>query len=180
MSSENPYQSPNPESRVDSAGSDSYQPPVAPSNWTVRHVRYVAILAIVQGALVTLVGGGLIAIAIIMPYGMQDVQGQAGAEELEQIVGVASIAYAVFGAVAALVGLLQIVAGARSYVFRNRVMMIVALFCGLLSVFTFYCGLTGLGLTVYGLIVFFSEEVRRAFQMRQDGASVQEILETFA
>jgi len=53
------------------------------------------------------------------------------------------------------------------------------LFSNLLAVFTFYCAPTSIGLIIYGLIVFFNADVRRAFEMAAQGATTLEILNAF-
>jgi hypothetical protein len=77
----------------------------------------------------------------------------------------------VAGALAALAGLLQIVAGIVNLGFKGRTLGLVALFSALAGSLTCYCAPTSIALAIYGLIVYFNSDVARAFELAGQGHS---------
>ena len=83
-------------------------------------------------------------------------------------------------AIAALAAaLLHVVAGLRNYRFRGRILGIVALAAGMVTLFTCYCLPTAVALGVYGLIVYLNGEVSDAFRMAEAGQSAEQIFAAF-
>jgi hypothetical protein len=77
-------------------------------------------------------------------------------------------------------GVLKVTAGIRGLEYRGRAHGIVALSCSILAFPICYCAPTGLGVMIYGLIVYCNGDVGRAFAMARKGKSPQEIRDYFA
>ena len=74
---------------------------------------------------------------------------------------------------------LHVVAGLRNWRFRGRILGIVALAAGMVTVLTCYCLPTAMALGIYGLIVYLNGEVSDAFRMAEAGQSADQIFATF-
>ena len=172
---ENPYQSPEEPCTPPPDGEPDRRPP-----GFVHHVRVVAILMIVQGALELLAGLGLGTFAIVMPQMMKaDMQRLPQQQMPQNVFWVVTVMYGGMAAAALAAALLHITAGLRNYRFRGRILGIVALAGGLLTFFTCYCLPTAVGGGVYGLIVLLDGSTTEAFAMGEAGCSSSEILTTF-
>ncbi len=172
---ENPYQSP-----TAPLGPPNPVDPFHRRRGLVRHVRVVAILMIVQGALELLAAVGLGAMAVYMPIvirQMQQLQKQPVMAN-QPAIWIVPLVYGGIAAVALAAGVLHLVAGVRNYRFRGRTLGIVALACGMLTILTCYCLPTAVALAVYGLIVYLNREVSEAFRMGEAGSEPAEIVAT--
>jgi hypothetical protein len=176
---ENPYQSPeepcaSPDRR--SLGELDRRPP-----GLVGHVRVLAILMLVQGALELVMALGFGAMAIVMPRIMEaDLhRGPNPPQMPPNFSMIFGIEFGVFGAMVLTAAVLHITAGLRNYRFRGRILGIVAMAGGVLTFLTFWCLPTAIGLGVYGLIVYLNGSVSEAFRMGEAGCSTNEILTTF-
>ena len=98
---------------------------------------------------------------------------QAGTSNLDP--SMAALLYVVTGLVIVIVGGLNIFAGLKVKNYRGKTLAIVALAAGLLTSVTCWCAPTALGLLIYGLIVLMNEDVKRAFEMGEQGYSPQDI-----
>jgi len=176
---ENPYQSPE-EPCTPPGGLPPMEPDRRPPG-LVGHVRVVAILMLVQGALEVFAAFGLGVMAIVMPRMMEaDFQHAANAPQLPpNFFWIFTVEFGVMAAAALIAAMLHIAAGLRNYRFRGRVLGIVALAGGLLTFFTCYCLPTAICLSIYGLIVYLNRSVSDAFCMGESGCSSSEILTTF-
>lgn len=172
---ENPYQSPQaPLSSSDATDPFQRRPGL------VHHVRVVAILMIVQGALEVLATVGLGAMAVFMPIVFQHVQNQPAVAVANQpAIWIVPLVYGGMAVAALIPGVLHLVAGLKNYRFRGRTLGFVALACGMVTVLTCYCLPTAVALSVYGLIVYLNQEVSEAFRMGEAGREPAEILATF-
>jgi hypothetical protein len=144
----------------------------------VSQVKTVAILMIVHGSLVCLMGLFLIGVWPAMFFFTQQAQtkGGPGPEEMDQTMfTVMTVVYIVLGSLALTAGILNVIAGIRCLYFRGRTFAVVALFCNATAVFTCYCAPTAIGLMVYGLIVLFNEETTRAFALVAEGEPVESV-----
>jgi hypothetical protein len=77
-----------------------------------------------------------------------------------------------------LVGLLRITAGILNMFYRGRGLGMTTLVIGLLSAVTCFCLPTSVALCAYGFVVYTNKDVRQAFALRANGASVHEINDT--
>jgi hypothetical protein len=144
-----------------------------------RQITVVAILMIVQGSLEIVLGlifavGGpaLLSFGSLSP-------GRSGAtpppgEMMTMMYGL----YIGMGVVAFIIGVLKIVAGIRNLKYRGRTLGIVALASGAVALVTCYCFPTGLGLLIYGLIVYVNSSSGKAFELGEQGMSPSEIKQT--
>ena len=137
----------------------------------VNQVQVVAILMIVNGALVSIMGlfyslMGPTMFAITQ-LGPPPGGGAGGPPPLD--LRIMSAIYLVIGLPVMACGILNIVAGIRSLSLRGRTLALVALFSNLAPLFTCYCLFTSLPLMIYGLIVFFQADVAHAFAMVAQG-----------
>ncbi len=177
--SDNPYASPELQT---GQGSGGPVPPYAPSpgRGMVRHVPIVAILMIVQGALETLMGLGLVGMGAIFPtmmqMEMQQQGGPPGGPPPEAMSWILLAVYGGMGLITLVAAILHIVAGVRNYKFRGRVLGLVALGGGMVTMITCYCAPTAVALGVYGLITYLNPEVNQAFAMGASGKKRDEIM----
>ncbi|HEU4389528.1 MAG TPA: hypothetical protein VFV34_17115 [Blastocatellia bacterium] len=148
-------------------------PPPRRSN-TVGQVKVVAILMIVQGSLVCLVG----LLLLIMGPAMFALSGSSEFSTESDRIGatVAGAVYMVLGALILIVGGLNILAGVKNLKYRGRTLGLAAISIGLIAMFTCYCSITAIGLFIYGLIVYMNQDVRRAFEMGEQGATPDQIM----
>ena len=148
----------------------------------VGHVQVVAILMMVQGALEALVGLGLVALGGFFPAMMQMEmdQGQAGPQPMPaEMSWMMLIIYGGMGLLVLIAAGLHIFAGIRNYKFRGRVLGLVALGGGMVTVMTCYCAPTAIALGVYVLITYLNPEVVQAFAMGKAERSKEDILAVF-
>jgi hypothetical protein len=143
----------------------------------VRQVTVVAILMIVQGSLVCLVG----LLLLIMGPAMFALSGTSEFRTESDRMGatVAGAIYMVIGGVMLIVGGLNIFAGVKNLKYRGRTLGIAAISVGLVALFTCYCSLTAIGVFIYGLVVYLNQDVRRAFEMGEQGAPPDQIKNSF-
>jgi hypothetical protein len=87
--------------------------------------------------------------------------------------------YVVIGLFVLVVGLFNVIGGVRGLKYRGRTMSIVAMAVGLAAVFTCYCAPTAIGLFIYGLIVYLNDDVKRAFEMGEQGLTPDQIKAAF-
>ena len=132
----------------------------------VAQVRVVAILMIIHGTLVSLMGAVYIkyGLAICVSFwapnaGIFAPSGQGAFD----VINILFPIYGVIGLPVLAVGILNIVAGIRCFRLRGRNLALVALFINVVPVFTCYCLPTSVGLMIYGLIVLFHSGVAYAF-----------------
>lgn len=136
-----------------------------------RQVTVVSILMIVQGSLQVLMGGVYTVMGPVMMGIMSSAPTRPapGGPDPETLMAGISIFYVVAGVLTLAAGVTQIIAGIRALKFRGRTMGIVAACLNLLSFGTCYCLPTGLGVMIYGLIVFLNAQSKRAFELGERG-----------
>jgi hypothetical protein len=179
--SDNPYASPDPQSAA-LGGPGTGVRPAAASQGMVKHVTVIAILMIVQGALETLMGLGLVAMGGLFPVMMQmEMQDVDPPPEMppEAMSWILLVVYGGLGVLTLIAAGLHIVAGIRNYSFRGRVLGMVALGGGMVTMFTCYCAPTAVALGVYGLVTYLNPEVAQAFALRESGKTREEILAAY-
>ena len=154
-------------------------PPQEPG--LVGHVRVIAILMMVQGALEMVMGLFLATFAILFPslQSIMEEQGQPGVPPEGAIWFMIGL-YGGIGLVHLCAGVLHAYAGYRNYAFKGRTLGIVALSSGVLTIFGCYCLPTAVALSVYGLIVYLNGSVARAFIMGEEGFPGDAVLVTFS
>ena len=178
---DNPYSPPDMQSSAMTGGPGDAIPR-AQSPGMVSHVPIVSILMMVQGGLEVVMGLGLVAIGGFFPVMLQMDQNAAGRpQELppEELSWVFLVMYGGLGVLTLIAAGLHIFAGIRNYQFRSRVLGIVALAGGLVTMFSCYCAPTAIGLGVYGLIVFLNPEATQAFALGESGKKRGDILAAY-
>jgi hypothetical protein len=161
-------------------------PPPQGALGLVSHVRIVAILMMVQGALEMLLGVfyGVFGVlmATVMREGVMEGPGFPADSGLspDAFVWLMIAVYAGLGLVNFVIGVLHAYAGYRNYQFKSRTLGIIALAAGMLTVVGCYCMPTAIALAIYGLIVYLNASVAVAFQMGEQGHSGAAISATFS
>jgi hypothetical protein len=142
----------------------------------VHQVKVVAILMIVWGGLMALVGLGAASLGALIAITETSRPGRRPPSD----VYIPLLVFLIIGLVILVVAVLHIIAGIRCLKFRGRVLALVALFSNIPLVFTMYCSALAIGMAVYGLIVMFQGDVAEAFRMGESGVAPEDILEDFA
>ncbi len=184
---ENPYQSPDPNVAPE-GGQIAADVAEQPASRLVGHVRVVAILLLIEAGLELVMGLFLLVMTVVFPM---IISGAAAANEgkaeavLEDELPVntspdsalifVTVTYGLLAAAAMVSGGLRIWAGVKNLRYRSRTLGVVSLSVGLLMVMTCYCSLTAVPLFVYGLVVYLNGDVARAFELGEQGHSVDEI-----
>jgi hypothetical protein len=190
----NPYESP--ESKFFDDPSGGPKGPLAIRRTSfVGQVTVVAVLMIVHGALVVLMGG---TVATVWLTGadqfekefekQRKTQNEAARKRLadkpgQQVpdvlgpgfVKVMTAGIAVVGVLCVAAGLLSMIAGIMNLRFKGRVLGIFSLLFGFGASLSCYCAPTAVALGIYGLVVYFNSDVARAFAAVKQGYSPAEV-----
>ncbi|WP_153557383.1 hypothetical protein [Roseimaritima sediminicola] len=136
----------------------------------VQQIMPWGIVTMVNGALYSLLGLGLLILPVVL----------VATEEIDRDEAwILSAVYGVFGLGLLTCGLLQLFGGWRAIHFRSYGLSITAAVAAGLGVFTCYCAPTGLGVIVWGLILLLNSDVRYAYELRKSH-SREEVLQHFA
>ena len=138
----------------------------------VKHVRVLAILMIIQGALECLLG---LLVLSVGPLAITGALPKDPSGPPPVIIGVFAVG---LGLLLLASGGLLIFAGIKNRRYRSRTLGLVALGAGAVSIITIYCAPTAIGLLIYGLVVYLNGDVRRAFELGEQGATSDQILKT--
>lgn len=148
----------------------------------VSQIRIVAVLNGVQGALEIPMGLMWIAGGMFVPV-MFRMEQQRNANRPppppEEFLWLIAGVYLVFGTLTLAFGGLRIFAAVSNYRYKRRTLGIVSMCLGLASMLSCYCAPTGIGVLVYGLIVFLNPAVKAAFAMGEQGLSSHQVLQSF-
>ena len=181
LMSENPFESPQPDEAKSSETFD-YQHDGSGRTF-VRQVSVVASLMIVQGALMVLFALFCAGYALFVDNIETLLPAQEQAEFRKALPeGQRVILTSMFGLIGGASGILSILfitAGCMNLGLHYRGFGIATLLMGLGTMLTCYCAITGVPLTIYGLIIYFNPAVGEAFRMRKSGMTKQEVLATF-
>ena len=147
-------------------------PPLPPRrSGYVPQVTVVSILMIIQGSLVSLAGLFL----LVLGPAMFSLNRSNHRADEEQVITVLGGIYILLGGLLLGVGGLNIVAGIKNLKYKGRTLGITALSLGGLAIFGCYCAPTAIGLLIYGLIIYLNQDVSRAFEMGEQGATPEQI-----
>lgn len=164
--------------------SDDYPPaersfesnePLAGESGMVNQITIVAILQIVQGGFECLMALMLLGFTIFFSVGISG-------EEIDISEGEVYMLLAIYGGLFVLVlasAIFRIVTGVACLKFKWRIPTVISLSAGFITLMTCYCGPTAIALGIYGIIVLLSPPAAKAFRMRQNGMTVQEIKHAF-
>lgn len=156
----NPYESP------DDFSHTPFQLPSAASNSsTIGKVKVLAILMIVQGALEVLLSLLLAGTGVFLYFTTYQImaaqQRASGGPPPPAWIFLIQVPIGLLVLAAAAI---RIYAGIRNLSFKGRTLGIIAISCGLVTSLTMYCAPTGIGLMIYGLIVYLDGNVAKAFK----------------
>jgi len=182
-SSPNPYQPP-PFDPKQFQDQPAYVGGAAGDAGWVSQVRVFSIFNGIQGVLEIPMGLVTAGLGLLFPAlaQMGEFQkGQNGAQPPPtEFFWFFGVIYFVIGVPVLLCGILRIVAAVRNYRFKSRTLGMVSIIGGLCSMLSCYCAPTAVGLLVYGLILFLNPAVKAAFQMVEQGQSVDQVLAAFS
>lgn len=171
---DNPYASP--KGDVPQGGRGDLLPlPPRKSAWAVSHVRWVAMLMVIQGVLEMCLASGCIVLSVAMFFMLNSPRLRVDRPEELQIMWVWAFVYAGVGAVSLAIAGLHLVAGYKNYYFTGHTLGMIALGGGIVQVMTLCCAPTGVALAIYGLTVYLSEEVSHAFRLVESGHSIETV-----
>jgi len=146
----------------------------------IPHVKVIGILLIVQAFLELLMGAAMIVGSLWIGTLMKMQPPQGAPPPPEEMIQFVQGIYLLLGALAIVIASTRFLAAYGCFAFRGRTLIIVSLFAGLATAFTGLCGLTSVGLCIYGLVVMLNPGVARAFEMVSEGHSVHEVNGLFA
>lgn len=138
---------------------------------TVQQVMVVSILQIVVGALELLVAAGLFAIAVIYVVEFFGIKPSRG--HFSFLLEYAAASFGGFTIFIAAV--LRIRSGIAGFKFKRRKMAIFASVLGMTSALTMYCSIFSIGMLIYGLIIYLDRNVKRAYEMAEQGMTPDQI-----
>lgn len=146
----------------------------------VQQMPVYAILLMVHGGIVILFALGIGLMAALFPIMAAGGEGQMADAEEEMVLRAMAIAYGVAAAVLGLIGLIQLWAGWKNFLFQRRVLGFVGIGAAFLSSLNCYCALTGLPLGIWGIVLLVHPDVQQAFRMSDSGKTRDEIVNHFS
>jgi hypothetical protein len=135
-------------------------------------------LQIALGVLEMVMGAILLGFAFFMRQFMQNMAARdpAAVERMPpEMEFWMQVGYMIVGGAVMLIGLARIPTGIATFWYRGRFLMVASLLAGLLSIFTCYCAVLSLPLAIYGCIIMFHPVTAYVYQLRAQGASLEEI-----
>ena len=139
----------------------------------VMQVTTLAVLMIIQGALEALIG----LVLLVMGPAMLSTMPSMSRSDQEAL-GIMSAVFIILGLLILLTAGLKIVAGIKNLKYRGRSLGMAALISSIVSMMTGYCAPTAIALVIYGLIIYLDNDVRRAFEMGEQGVPPEQIKAT--
>ena len=153
-----------------------------PGRGYVGQIPILAIMTIVQGALLIMMGVACIGYGIFiakMPEFMppeERARMQADTSGSLEIISAVGIG---LGILILIIAVMHFIAGIRNLSYRGRIFTVVTWLLGLLASITCYCGPTSVGLAIWGMIVFLNPAVASAFKMAEEGMNKKDIPSQF-
>ena len=137
---------------------------------TVQQVRVSSSLQIMVGALELLAAAYLLVIAGVFAVESFGLNRQADFRNLIEYTAVSFGGFTIF-----IVAVLRIWSGIAGFKFKRRKMAIFASVLGMTSALTMYCSVFSIGMLIYGLIIYFDRNVKRAYEMAEQGMTPDQI-----
>ena len=173
-SSQNPYATPPRAAAADVQTYQGFSGRGLPS--TVQQVMVVSILQIVVGALELLVSAILaVYTGILGAMSTGAIEMPEGEEEALFVFGIISAVMLFFGSAIFIAAVLRIWSGIAGFKFKRRKMAIFASVLGMTSALTMYCSVFSIGMLIYGLIIYLDRNVKRAYEMAEQGMTPDQI-----
>jgi hypothetical protein len=169
---DNPYSAPGMPQHPQGYGQPYYIDPSIPRRGLVAQIPIVAILNAIQGFLELILAAMFVFMYLAFSFDNPNRNGNG--EEL--------MVFAIFGGFACVFGICAIMRFVSSYMiykYSSRTFAIISLCFGLITVFTFYCAPTSIGIAIYGLIVLLNPPVKEAFEMKKAGQTPEQITAHF-
>lgn len=174
--SENPYAAPPPSQKqgMEHVGYAGTPGQGVPS--TVQQVLVVSIFQIVVGGF-ELVMSALLAIytGVFGAFSMGMIDVPEGEDDPRFIFGIVSAVLLFFCLLIFLAAVLRIWSGIAGFYFKRRKMAITATILGMSSALTMYCSVFSIGVLIYGLIIYNDRNVKRAYEMAEQGMTPEQI-----
>ena len=137
---------------------------------TVQQVRVSSSLQIMVGALELLAAAYLLVMAGVFAVENFGLNRQADFSILIEYTAVSFGGFTIF-----IVAVLRIWSGIAGFKFKRRKMAIFASVLGMTSALTMYCSVFSIGMLIYGLIIYFDRNVKRAYEMAEQGMTPDQI-----
>ena len=157
-----------------------------PRRGWVGHIPAIGILLIIQSVLQMLLAVYLIVLPFFFGAMLDEALATNPALQQqqdfspEQIKTITLLTYTIMGGIGVIFSPVQLVGGIQILRFKWHTMGVVAVSSGFLTFASgCWCFPTGLFLGIYGMLVLLNEPVKRAFQMRAEGRTVQEVKAAF-
>lgn len=174
--SENPYAAPPPTQKPGGDPVPYSGPPNQGVPSTVQQVLVVSIFQIVVGGF-ELFMAGLLAIytGVFGAFSMGMIEVPEGDEDPRLIFGIISAVTLFFGLMIFVAAVLRIWSGIAGFYFKRRKMAIAGTVLGISSALTMYCSIFSIGMLIYGLIIYCDRNVKRAYEMAEQGMTPEQI-----
>ena len=137
---------------------------------TVQQVRVSSSLQIMVGALELLAAAYLLVLAGVFAVESMILNRQADFSNLIEYTAVSFGGFTIF-----IVAVLRIWSGIAGFKFKRRKMAIFASVLGTTSALTMLCSIFSIGMLIYGLIIYLNRDVRRAYEMAEQGMTPDQI-----
>ena len=181
----NPFEA---DASLDPRGHQEVNLPPDTKRGMVGHVFVLGVLMAVYGALFVILGLCTVGYGVFMPEMLKNNPAWQNNPQFgnnppmppDELLKMMTTGTLIAGGMFVLLGALYLVGGIQVSRFRGRMLGIVALSVGLLSVFGCYCIPTSVALFVYGLVVLLNEPVKTAFGLGDRGFRGAEIQQAFA
>ena len=136
---------------------------------TVQQVRVSSSLQIMVGALELLAAAYLLVMVGVIAV-ESVLNRQADFRILIEFTAVSFGGFTIF-----IVAVLRIWSGIAGFKFKRRKMSIFASVLGITSALTGVCSIFSIGMLIYGLIIYLNRDVRRAYEMAEQGMTPDQI-----
>ena len=137
---------------------------------TVQQVRVSSSLQIMVGALELLAAAYLFVVAGVLAVEFFGLNRQTHFSFLIEYTAASFGGLTIFVA-----AVLRIWSGIAGFKFKRRKMAIVASVLGITSALTTLCSIFSIGMLIYGLIIYLNRDVRRAYEMAEQGMTPDQI-----
>ncbi len=137
---------------------------------TVQQVRVSSSLQIMVGGLELLPAAYLLVIAGVFAVESFGLNRQVDFRILIEYMAVSFGGFTIF-----IVAVLRIGSGIAGFKFKRRKMSIFASVLGITSALTGVCSIFSIGMLIYGLIIYLNRDVRRAYEMAEQGMTPDQI-----
>ncbi|MEX0825012.1 MAG: hypothetical protein WD119_02545 [Pirellulaceae bacterium] len=171
----------NPYAIPDATPAPSTVPPQVPHySAMVQQVPVFAILLMVHGGIVILMGLGLGVIAAVIPMSAAANNAQGMDADEEMMLRFVSIGYGVAAAGIGVIGVIHLWSGWKTFLYQRRILGFVGIGAAFFSSLTCYCALTGIPLGIWGLILLLHPDVQHAYELAKNGMTRNQIIQHFS